>query len=57
MYDDHADTIEDTQICQLSVQDVEQHMLSKPHFAIRLIRQTRRRTDLDGPVIQSNRMA
>ncbi|MGE3192015.1 MAG: Crp/Fnr family transcriptional regulator [Microbacteriaceae bacterium] len=38
MYDNYAEAIEDTQICQLSVQDVERHMLSDPRIAIRVSR-------------------
>ncbi|MBX3099345.1 MAG: Crp/Fnr family transcriptional regulator [Salinibacterium sp.] len=38
MYDNYAEAIEDSQICQLSVQDVERHMLSDPRIAIRVSR-------------------
>ncbi len=38
MYDNYAEAIEDTQICQLSVRDVERHMLSDPRIAIRVSR-------------------
>jgi CRP/FNR family cyclic AMP-dependent transcriptional regulator len=38
MYDNYAEAIEDTQICQLSVHDVERHMLSDPRIAIRISR-------------------
>ena len=38
MYDNYAEAIEETQICQLSVQDVERHMLSDPRIAIRVSR-------------------
>lgn len=38
MYDNYAEAIEDTQICQLSVHDVERHMLSDPRIAIRVSR-------------------
>ena len=38
MYDNYAEAIEDTQICQLSIQDVERHMLSDPRIAIRVSR-------------------
>ncbi|MCY7412524.1 MAG: Crp/Fnr family transcriptional regulator [Salinibacterium sp.] len=38
MYDNYAEAIEETQICQLSVQDVERYMLSDPRIAIRISR-------------------
>jgi len=38
MYDNYAEAIEETQICQLSVQEVERHMLSDPRIAIRVSR-------------------
>lgn len=38
MYDNYAEAIEDTAICQLSVRDVERHMLSDPRIAIRISR-------------------
>lgn len=38
MYDNYAEAIENTQICQLSVQDVERHMLSDPRIAVRISR-------------------
>lgn len=63
MYDSYAEAIEETQICKLSVQDVERHMLSDPCIAIRvscgLVRQARGRivlVDLDGLAILSKRM-
>ena len=38
MYDNYAEAIEETQICQLSVQEVERHILSDPRIAIRVSR-------------------
>jgi CRP/FNR family cyclic AMP-dependent transcriptional regulator len=38
MYDNYAEAIENTAICQLSVRDVERHMLSDPRIAIRISR-------------------
>ncbi len=38
MYDNYAEAIEETQICELSVRDVERHMLSDPRIAIRVSR-------------------
>ncbi|WP_236683810.1 Crp/Fnr family transcriptional regulator [Demequina flava] len=38
MYDNYAEAIEDTSICQLSVVDVEQHLLSDPRIAVRISR-------------------
>jgi CRP/FNR family cyclic AMP-dependent transcriptional regulator len=38
MYDNYAEAIEETQICQLSVHEVERHMLSDPRIAIRVSR-------------------
>jgi CRP/FNR family transcriptional regulator len=38
MYDNYAEAIEDTQICQLSAHEVERHMLSDPRIAIRVSR-------------------
>ena len=38
MYDNYAEAIEDTQICQLGVRDVERHLLSDPRIAIRVSR-------------------
>ncbi len=38
MYDNYAEAIEDTQICQLSVREVERHMLSDPRIAVRVSR-------------------
>ena len=38
MYDNYAEAIEETAICQLSVRDVERHMLSDPRIAIRISR-------------------
>jgi CRP/FNR family cyclic AMP-dependent transcriptional regulator len=38
MYDNYAEAIEDSQICQLSVREVERHMLSDPRIAIRVSR-------------------
>lgn len=38
MYDNYAEAIEETKLCQLSVQDVERHMLTDPRIAIRISR-------------------
>ncbi|WP_448006776.1 Crp/Fnr family transcriptional regulator [Agromyces bauzanensis] len=38
MYDNYAEAIEDTSICQLSVQEVERYLLSDPRIAIRISR-------------------
>ena len=38
MYDNYAEAIEETQICQLSVLEVERHMLSDARIAIRVSR-------------------
>jgi len=38
MYDNYAEAIEETLICQFSVQEVERHMLSDPRIAIRISR-------------------
>ena len=38
MYDNYAEAIEETSICQLSVAEVERHMLSDPRIAIRISR-------------------
>ncbi|MGV8971464.1 MAG: Crp/Fnr family transcriptional regulator [Rhodoglobus sp.] len=38
MYDNYAEAIEATEICQLSVQDVERHLLSDPRIAVRISR-------------------
>ncbi len=38
MYDNYAEAIEETQICQLSVQEVERHLLSDPRIAVRISR-------------------
>jgi CRP/FNR family transcriptional regulator, cyclic AMP receptor protein len=38
MYDNYAEAIEDTSICQLSVRDVERYLLSDPRIAIRIAR-------------------
>ncbi|WP_136708955.1 Crp/Fnr family transcriptional regulator [Agromyces sp. H66] len=38
MYDNYAEAIEDAAICQLSVQEVERHLLSDPRIAIRISR-------------------
>ncbi|WP_448811828.1 Crp/Fnr family transcriptional regulator [Agromyces bauzanensis] len=38
MYDNYAEAIEETAICQLSVQEVERHLLSDPRIAIRISR-------------------
>ena len=38
MYDNYAEAIEETAICQLSVAEVERHLLSDPRIAIRVSR-------------------
>jgi len=38
MYDNYAEAIEDADICQLSVIDVERHLMSDPRIAIRISR-------------------
>lgn len=38
MYDNYAEAIEDSQLCQLSAREVERHMLSDPRIAIRVSR-------------------
>lgn len=38
MYDNYAEAIEDADICQLSVTDVERHLMSDPRIAIRISR-------------------
>lgn len=38
MYDNYAEAIEETSICQLSVDEVERHLLSDPRIAVRISR-------------------
>jgi CRP/FNR family transcriptional regulator, cyclic AMP receptor protein len=38
MYDNYAEALEDSVVCQLSVSDVEQHLLTDPRIAIRIAR-------------------
>lgn len=38
MYDAYAEAIEDSAICQLSVEDVERYLISDPRIAIRISR-------------------
>lgn len=38
MYDNYAEALEDSIICQLSVSDVEQHLLTDPRIATRIAR-------------------
>ncbi|MGZ0712760.1 Crp/Fnr family transcriptional regulator (plasmid) [Coraliomargarita sp. W4R53] len=38
MYDNYAEAIEETLLCELSVTDVERHLLSDPRIAIRISR-------------------
>ncbi|WP_424991682.1 hypothetical protein [Nesterenkonia sphaerica] len=42
MYDSYAEALEDSVICQLSVSDVEQHLLANPRIAIRISRRSGR---------------
>ncbi|WP_225973214.1 Crp/Fnr family transcriptional regulator [Nesterenkonia natronophila] len=38
MYDNYAEALEDSVVCQLSVSDVEQHLLTDPRIAVRIAR-------------------